>query len=138
ENDFNLSKRAEPLIDAVTRRTVVAFAPDALTYEIMKRLAGKISARAGWKRKEIDDVESQKESFLMLPITFVPAKELAARAWELMCKENLSPPDSWYVACAEQHHAELWVSHDHADGLVENARRILPGRVFMLTERKFA
>ena len=33
----------------------------------------------------------------------------------------MSPSDSWYVACALESDAELWLSHSHADGLADKA-----------------
>ena len=74
--------------------------------------------------------------FLSLPITYVPMTEIADRAWELMATKNAPPPDSWYLACAIQNDAELWISHEHKDRLVQHARSAHE-EVFLLTERGF-
>jgi len=43
----------------------------------------------------------------------------------------------WFVACAIEYKAELWISERHKDGFVEAARKVLP-KVYLLTENKFA
>jgi hypothetical protein len=57
-------------------------------------------------------------------------------AWNYMTEHRLAPSDSWYLACAVVYDAELWLSHAHADGFAEGARRI-HGKVHLLTERRF-
>jgi hypothetical protein len=51
--------------------------------------------------------------------------------------DRVSPPDSWFLAAAIHTDAELWYSHRHQDGIVEQAEKLHRDRVFVLTERKF-
>jgi hypothetical protein len=54
----------------------------------------------------------------------------------LVTQANIAPPDSWYLACARQYDAELWISHEHHDRFAEHARACHP-KVYLLTEDDF-
>jgi len=84
----------------------------------------------------VEEFEAQFVSFMSLPITAIAATELAAISFDLCKNAEIAPPDSWYVACAILADAELWISHDHADGLVDKARAV-HDRVYTLTTRRF-
>ena len=135
-NPFNLTQRAKPLVDAVRRRAVLARAPDVLIHEFTKWAHEKTSARKGAAGLDTSTVERQLFDFLSLEITYEPASRIARIAWGLMRNHQISPPDSWYLACAIRADAELWISHEHKDGFARNARKI-HRKVHLLTEEKF-
>ena len=62
--------------------------------------------------------------------------EIIADVWEITKRRDISPTDSWFVACAKHADAELWVSHPHSDGLLANARAV-HRMTFALTECDF-
>jgi len=141
-HSFNYTRRAKPLADAICLRKVTAIAPDLLFHEFAKVAVRKISE--GFPSEV---AEQQFQAFLRLAIRLEPARvplaegalvegALAERAWDYMTNGRLAPADSWYVACAVIHDAELWISHEHTDGLVKNARAIHP-KVYLLTEQTF-
>src|SRR5438067_36565 len=60
----------------------------------------------------------------------------AVHAWEYSISLQISVADSWFLACAVYYDAELWLSHDHEDQFVQNARKI-HRNVFTLLEHTF-
>jgi len=131
-----LTPRARRFEAAIRSREVVAFAPGLLLHEFTKRAFQKTSGRSGTPVVSLDKVCVLVMDFLSLPITYVPMTEIADSAWELMATRSIPPPDSWYLACAMQYDAELWISHEHRDGVVQHARSAHE-KVFLLTERGF-
>ena len=95
-------------------------------------------ARPQGSARELSDDELTERyySFLSLRITPIPASELAAAAFDLSVRGGIATADSWYVACAMFAGADLWVSHEHADGLIDAARRYHK-RVFTLVTDRF-
>ena len=126
------SRRASTLVTAVETRKVTAYAPPALAFEFLKVAALKMSGHGGRARHSREDVESQVERFFALPL--VPIGETFTReiAWGYIRDRAVFPPDSWMLATAVYRDAELWLTHDHADGFVTAARTLHP-RVFTLT-----
>jgi predicted nucleic acid-binding protein len=133
-----LTPQARRLRAVIQTREVTAFAPDMLLYEFTHGARDKGVTRSGASGLSPEEIKQQFEDFLsLLPIiVWVAADALADDAWHLMTEEHLSPPDSWYLACARLHDAELWISHEHQDRFAEHARRFHP-RVFLLSEDSF-
>ena len=132
--DFDLSKRAEPLADAVLSRSVAAIAPEHLIHEF-----AKVAFRKTHEGIEPDQAKEQLQRFLHLwdqAIRSEPMSRLAEKAWKLCTEDGIAPPDVWYLACAIEHEAELWISHKHKDGFADKARKVYK-EVFVLTERSF-
>lgn len=136
DNPFSLTQRAEPLADAFRMRDVEGWAPDLLVHEFVGRACEKMSARQGAQRLDLDVIDPQVNGFLTLPIVYVPLRELAERAWDLMMRHPIRPPDVWYLACAIHCDAELWISHEHEDRFAQHARQVY-GNVHLLTEERF-
>lgn len=133
-NAFDYTRRAKPIADAIRRSNVIAVAPDLLYHEFAKRAVVKLHDNPALG---VTVVDSQFQAFLQLPIRMAPARgRLADLAWRYMTGHSIPPPDSWYLACAVLHQAELWISHDHKDGLAQSARKVYP-RVYLLTEHTF-
>lgn len=136
-SDFDLTRRAQPLVDAIRMRHVEASAPDMLIYEFTSKALEKAATRG--KTPQIDRaiVEQRIEEFLGLPIVYQPARDIAQSVLGVIRNRNIAPPDGWYLACAMYYDAELWISHDHADGFARHAREI-HRNVHLLTEKRFA
>lgn len=134
---FDLSARARPLELAIRSRLVRAIAPDMLLAEFLKIAWSKASDRAGPQLVLCEEAREQIFRFLQLPIVSLAASRIAGATLDLMALQAIAPADSWYVACALQANAELWISHRHSDGLVEKAtaRGI---DVHLLAEERFS
>lgn len=137
-NDFDLSARARPVANAIRTRDVEAFAPDMLLAEFLSTAAAKAFARSGGDAVDAQDVTDQVLGFFSLRIITVPAEQISAIALDLIMSDRVSPPDSWFLATAIHTGAELWYSHRHRDGIVEQAEKLHRDQVFVLTERKFS
>ena len=107
-----------------------------MLFEFTKTVIGSAWPRGDRSTIEPEDAKVQVERFLDLPIQYVPGKELSEHAWAYMTDYRLAPADSWYLACAVVYDAELWLSHAHADGFAEVARRIHE-KVYTLTKDRF-
>ncbi|HEX4055030.1 MAG TPA: type II toxin-antitoxin system VapC family toxin [Tepidisphaeraceae bacterium] len=127
--------RAQQVLQAILNLTVVCFAPDTLITEFVK--VG-YDFRRGLRRHSAtpDDIDAHIQSFLAMPINYVPSQELAVIALEHCRNDAISPTDSWFLAAAEARSAELWISHFHADGFTANAKKVYDG-VFTLAEDDF-
>ncbi len=136
ERRFQLTQSARGVRAAIFSRRVVAFAPEVLLPEFVTAAARKSSPRLGGSAIPLEQVHAQILAFRGMPLTYVPMEEMADTAWELIANHAVSPPDSWYLACALQNEAELWVSHAHRDGFLESSRRV-HAKVFALTETPF-
>lgn len=134
-NDFDLSRRAKPIVAAISDNAVVAIAPENLICEFTKTAHRKIAEGISPKL-----ADAQVDSFLYLFDRYIREKPVAAlvkRAWKLCTENQIPPPDSWYLACAMEHDAELWVSCEIVrDRFVEHAREVY-NQVYTLTERPF-
>jgi predicted nucleic acid-binding protein len=128
-------RRAQQLLGEILRSSVKCFAPDTLVCEFLKVA---FATRAGSRSKvaATDEIERQVESFLKMPIEYIPSKELAAVAINHRRRGAISMPDSWYLAAAEMRSAELWISHRQADGFAKNASKIYD-HVFTLADNDF-
>lgn len=124
--DSRINRRSSALLAAIQSGAAVAFAPDLLQAEFLKRALRRLDelARASDHRDDAtEDVEAQWINFLRTRIIYTPAPQLAATAWDAACRHALPPPDSWFAACARHHDAELWLSHPPADRAGEHGRR---------------
>lgn len=137
-NPFPLTKRATDLTDAIRRRSVDAVAPEHLIYEFTK------VAHRKWELEgvEIEVATRSIEEFLYMWGTAVrtePMFGLAEKAWELSTqKENkISPPDSWYLACAIANDAELWIATDEDKDHFATHAKVIYKEVYVLTEMRF-
>lgn len=136
-NDFDLNRRAAPLLGAIISKSVVTFAPEMLIHEFTKKVGEWAwPGRGKPSRTDPDKANEQVMEFLQLPIKYVPASQLADLAWEYMTLSKLGPQDAWYLACAVYHDAELWISTDHKDNIVDKSRQV-HNKVFTLTEHRF-
>ena len=129
----DLSRLVEPLISDIACHEVIALAPHLLLHEFLKRAQEKCRGRSEGGLLPLADLRGPVAYFLALPIRRVDMHDLAEEAWRLMADGPFSASDSWYLACAKCHDAELWLSHEHRDGLVKYARREHP-LVFTLAE----
>ncbi len=136
-NRLDLTRRARPLADAIRMQRVDAFAPDFLIHEFLKQAMEKARPRDESPRLDLELVNTQVEQFQSLPITYIPCDELIEGTWRLAVDDHLSIADAWYVACAMHCDAELWLSHEHSDGLAEHAARVHPGGLHMLVSERF-
>lgn len=116
-----LRRRAQIVLAAVYSRRIVTSAPDLLAIEVMSVGRRLISGRGG-SGMQPGDVLTQLDLFFDLRIAFVPTVQLREEAWRLVLEHRLSLADAMHLACARYYDAELWISHDHADGFVGQAR----------------
>lgn len=126
KTSVNLGKRAKHLIQLIRSNAVVAFAPDQLLAEVLKvsfTLCGR-RASAAYLGRDADYAEQVICDVLALPIIYIPASDLGAIALDLVRRQNIPAPDSWYVAAAIFKGAELWVSHMHRDGAIQSAKSV--------------
>jgi predicted nucleic acid-binding protein len=135
-NSFDLSRRSRRVAEAIRGGAVRAFAPDLLHQEFLEVAYRKARPRSGIPVIDLETMKEQFLAFASLRITAVPASELTSTALDLVRSADISPADSWYVACALHADAELWISHDHADKLVDKARSAR-AKVFTLTTDPF-
>lgn len=137
DNDFDLKRRTAPLLGAILLKSVVTFAPEMLIHEFTKKVGEWAwPGRGKPSRTDPDNANLQVRTFLSLPIIYVPAQKLAKLAWNYMTVLKLGPHDAWYLACAVYNDAELWISTDHKDNIVEKSRQVHK-KVFTLTEQRF-
>lgn len=132
--EFDISKRARQLADAVLKQDVVAIAPEHLIYEFTKCAHRKIDEGI-----DPEQAAGRVNDFLYLwgrGVRTEPMSTLADTAWKLSTENRIAPPDSWYLACALIHGAELWISHRQHDGFADKAQRVHE-QVFVLTEDHF-
>lgn len=135
---IDLSYQAGPLLSAIRAKDIKMFAPDILFTEFLKITFEKAAHRRGRQQISMEDAERQWQDFQSLRIIPTAAKTMITTVTDLVFKEKLSPPDSWYLAAALHVEAELWFSHAHNDGSVEIARRHLGAdRVHVLTTERF-
>ncbi len=124
-----IDRGAAALLNAVRHRHVVAFAPEMLRFEFMSRVIRRIQELRdeGVERDTaVLEMEAQWLSFTNLgkrSLVYTPSEALSAIAWDAACRYNTPPPDSWFLACARLHDAELWMSHPAEDGAGEAAKR---------------
>jgi predicted nucleic acid-binding protein len=118
----DLSRLAKPLVSDITDHTIVALAPHLLLHEFLKRAQEKNRGRSEKALLPLEELVTAVDLFLALPVRRVDMHELAQDAWRLMTHGSFSAADSWYLACAIHHNAELWLSHEHQDGFVKHAR----------------
>jgi predicted nucleic acid-binding protein len=133
DQTIDLSKRASRLDAAIATNEVTAPAPELLRFEFVKRARDKVGARSGSGGLDPQEATAQVHRFLSLPIIWVPGIRLDTQAWSLSLDIGTAPPDSWYLACAIQYGAELWISHRHKDGFVDLARSV-HDKVYTLTD----
>jgi hypothetical protein len=121
---FDVTPRARSLLQQIRIRAVISFAPDQLISEVMKVCFEKCGGRNRHRVPNLTsyDAAAFVNDFLELPISFVCARELHHTALDLVLLNDVPPPDSWFVACAIQNEAELWLTHECRDGLLGNAR----------------
>ncbi len=134
--EIDLTRRSWPIMNAIQQRHVLAFAPPALLIEFCNVAMQKGAAWRGSPAVSWEQVDLHCYRFISLPITYQPAEDIAAMAWSLARQYGISSPDSWYVACALHYDAELWISHAHADGLVDHARRA-DANIHVLVDESF-
>ncbi len=136
--DFDATRRAKPVVDAIRGKIVRAFAPEALRYEFLKRAYQKSTPRDGQNAIPIEIVNRHVEDFLRLPITYLEGHPLVEDVWRLAREHDIPPTDGWFVACAQSTRATLWLlSQRQKDRLVSSAQRVHP-EVSVLTETRFA
>ena len=133
---ISLTERARPLRTAMGESRVEAFAPYSLILEFMKVSRDKYSTRQGAGQITVEAADEALAEFLTLPIEYVSEFALAERAWELVRQHNLPPTDAWFLACAMEKQADLWLSHRQKDGFAQ-AARLVYDRVFLLTDDTF-
>jgi predicted nucleic acid-binding protein len=104
---------------AVLVGDVLALAPEILSAEFLKVAVNQKAEHLN--PHEFIDLVDDCLFNLMPRIVRVPSRDLLTRALELR-RSDIYLPDAWYVACALEHKAELWVSHSQKDRLVKNAR----------------
>lgn len=117
---------AASLLAAIEHSRVVAFAPEVLQAELLKRAARRLDelVQTGIGRgTAVASVEGLWLRFLRARIVYTPAAVLAAIAWDATCRYSAPAPDSWFVACAIHHDAVLWMSHPPKDRAGEQGRR---------------
>ena len=117
------TKAAKKLVDAIEKQRVNAFAPHQMLCEFVKTAAEKCSRRQGNERITREDAEQRVFDFFDLRVQYVRETDFHAAAWDLMQEIEIAPPNAWMLACAIYMDAELWVSHDHADGFVRTAKK---------------
>ena len=129
---FDLTKRALPVLHQIRLASVRAFAPEHLRHEFIHNAREKASPRTGAGQTGADDAFRRIEEMLSLPIVYVPGRAIADVALDVIRRFSISTADAWYLACAIHADAELWLSHEHADGIVQLARQVHP-HVHVLT-----
>lgn len=133
---FPLHQRAKRILNAIELGEVLAYASEILRFEFVQRATKFVTGYAGNARLPVEDVDEQMDNFFMLKITWVAGATLDYDAWNLVRQHNLAPPDAYHLACARAYNGELWVSHEHKDNFVENARAV-HNKVFTLTKDDF-
>jgi predicted nucleic acid-binding protein len=115
------SSKAQPVLEAVAARRVVALVPDRFAEEMLRicqkktlppPIGASIPPEEAWERfLEV----------MTLPLVFMPSKELHERAWHL-CRHaaGLTTHDALYLALAEHWAADLCT----LDALLAKAARM--------------
>ncbi len=134
--DIPLYSRAQRILNAIRINEALAFAPEILRFEFITTVNRKMSGYAGERQFDKAVAEEHVFDFWELPIIWVPGKSLDYVAWDLIQKHKIAPPDSYHLACAIVHDAELWISHEHKDGFAEHARAV-HDKVYTLTRDDF-
>jgi predicted nucleic acid-binding protein len=134
---FDLSHKAKPIMFAIRLRTVKAFAPVTLAQEFVKVASDRVLDRTAFQKIDPEIVRNQIWDFFDLKIVAVPIHEILERALGLVFSDHISANDSWYVACALHTGGELWLSHDHRDGLADKAEKA-GATVKLLTRDRFS
>lgn len=133
----NIGPRAQTIVNAISSKSIITFAPQQLIAEVLKGAYRICSDRAAkYRGLTRERAYAAVLDFLSWPIEFSSAEDLAHTALDLVNDARLSAPDSWFAACAMHRDAELWISHDQAGGIVSlvHARH---SKVFTLAERAF-
>ena|SRR2546423_494240 len=133
----SIGPRAQTILNAIQGKSVVTFAPEQLIAEVLKgayRICTDRSAK--YLRLTREHAHAAVSDFLSWPIEFSSSEDLAPTALALVNDAHVSAPDSWFAACAMHRDAELWISHDQADGIVSLVRA-RHSKVFTLAERAF-
>lgn len=128
--------RANQLLSAVLNNSVITFAPDTLLVEFTKVAFNYHHGARREVSMAVEEIDAQLDSFLTMPFVYVPSEDLAISAIHHTRAHHLSPTDFWFLAAAEQHAAELWISHEHTDGFTEIARRVYE-KVYTLADDDF-
>ena len=131
----DLSRPARRLFDSIERQEVAAWAPNHLICEFLSAAFQKQHSRGHLPHMPRYDVQERIALFFESAIRYIAETHLRELAWELMLDAGVSPPDSWMLACAIHMDAEIWISHDHADGFVKAAKGRYE-KVFTLQEHQ--
>lgn len=115
--------------------TVVCFAPDVLLVEFLK-IAFDFRSGRRQDKGAVEDIDGQIETFLGLEIEYDKSIDLATATLDHMKHHEIPMPDAYYLAAAEAHSAELWVSHLQKDRFSKNAKNFYE-KVFTLADNDF-
>lgn len=120
------SRRATRLVNAVDRGIAEGFLAPGTAYEFFNVVAQMRSGRAGRVRVATEVISAQLDAFADLRLRTVSERPLWPEVLLMIEDHQISPPDAWPLVAAIHLDAELWLTHDHADGFVAAARRLHP------------
>lgn len=133
DSGINLTRRAIPLVNALRLKKVKAFAPELLWSEFVSVAHRKAYGQSRSAEVTPELALGHIRSFLDLSITPVRNARLVEEAWGYSTKYQISAPDSFPLACAIRHDAELWIAAPSKDNFEKNARSA-GADVHLLTE----
>jgi predicted nucleic acid-binding protein len=118
-----VTNRAKSLIHAIGVGRVRAYVPASFFREFLNVISYPLFVPG---KKDADlkqQIQVQWENLLSLNLIVVQTKEIMHHSGILTFEDGCPAADSWYVAAAAHAHADLWMSHEHKDGLVAVASK---------------
>jgi len=131
ENGADLSDRAEKIYAAIScDPEIKVYAPHTLIYEFF---------HVARRRTKLESAFLEIcGRFLEWRIEFVPFKDYWAENALVYIEHHRAPiTDVWNLMCAMEYHAEFWISHRQADGIVDAACELHDHGVFLLCDCTF-
>ena len=126
--------RAQNALNAIWNGTITCYAPDVLLVEFMKIA---VQFRHGSRRGGVGlDAGRQLETFLRLPINYIPSMDLVSTAFNDCDRHEIPAPDSWFLAAAELKEAELWIARETKDRFASSAASVYD-KVYTLQRHEF-
>ena len=127
-DDFDaglVNNRARSLVQAIRIRNVSAYVPPSFFREFLNVSTRPLDQPGGWKINHVEEIRAQWEDLLSLPLIVVPHDEIVHHSGVLVFDDHCPAADARYVAAAIHTSADLWMSHEHRDGLAHIARKYI-------------
>lgn len=113
------SAQAQPVLDAISQRRVIALAPDRFEEELLRICQKKLLPPPEGAGLATADSFGRFLNLMTAPILLylMPSQDLHERAWQMaVATPGLTTHDALYLALAERWGAELWTTDDVLGG----------------------